>query len=150
MFKLNNKNTRTTSMTSFQCFYVNFEYISHLFVVFLLLNLSKENVCQARSHLHPFTCFLLKLLKSCFIRLDYIFPKQHIFRLFIHYLLNWKLKYQIVNVIIVEYMYLSRTLQFSIISSYGQQTYHLNIQKKFICSLGILQYREQRSLEISQ
>ena len=118
--------------------------------MFLLLDLSKENVCWAGSHPHHFTCSLLKLLEPRFIRLDYIFPKQHIFRLFIHYLLNWKHKYQIVNVIIVEYMYLSRTLQFSIISSYGQQTHHLNIQKKIICSLGILQYREQKSLEISQ
>ena len=36
MFKVNNKDTRTTSV-----FIVNFEYISHLVLVFLLLTLNK-------------------------------------------------------------------------------------------------------------
>ena len=35
MFKVNNKNTRTTSMTLFLCFIVNFVHISHLFLVFV-------------------------------------------------------------------------------------------------------------------
>ena len=39
--KLTTKNTRTTSMTSFCCFIVNFEHISHLFLVSLLLTLNK-------------------------------------------------------------------------------------------------------------
>ena len=39
-FRVNSKNTRTTS-TSFWFFTVNFEHISHLILVFLLLNLSR-------------------------------------------------------------------------------------------------------------
>ena len=46
MFKVNNKNTRTTSMTSFWCsflvFFVNFEHISHLFLMLLLLTLNNK------------------------------------------------------------------------------------------------------------
>ena len=42
MFKVNNKNTRTTSMTSFWCFIVDFEHISQLSLVFLLLTLNKQ------------------------------------------------------------------------------------------------------------
>ena len=42
MFKHNNENTRTASMASFWCFIVNFEHISHLFLEFLLINLSKQ------------------------------------------------------------------------------------------------------------
>ena len=42
MFKVNNKNTKTTGMSSSGVFIVNFEYISHLFLVFLLLNLIKH------------------------------------------------------------------------------------------------------------
>ena len=33
MFKVNNKNTKTTSLTSSWCFIGNFEHISHLFSV---------------------------------------------------------------------------------------------------------------------
>ena len=40
MSKVNNKITRTRSMTSFGVFTVNFEHISHLFLVFLLLTLN--------------------------------------------------------------------------------------------------------------
>ena len=43
MFKVHNKDIRTTSMrlmTSSGVFIVNFEDISHLFLVFLLLNLN--------------------------------------------------------------------------------------------------------------
>ena len=35
MFKVNNKNSKTTSLTPFWCFFVNFEYISHIFLVSL-------------------------------------------------------------------------------------------------------------------
>ena len=38
---VNNKNTRMTLITSFWCFIVNFELISHLFLVFLLLTLNR-------------------------------------------------------------------------------------------------------------
>ena len=41
-FKVNNKNTRTMSLRSFSCFLINFEHISYLFLVFLLLSLNKE------------------------------------------------------------------------------------------------------------
>ena len=41
MFKVNNKDTRTTSMTSFCVSIVNFEHIPHLALVFLLLTLNK-------------------------------------------------------------------------------------------------------------
>ena len=40
MFKVNNKDTRVTPMTSFSCFYVNFEHILHYFLVFLLMTLN--------------------------------------------------------------------------------------------------------------
>ena len=33
MFKVNHKNTRTMSMTSFWCFYVSFEHVSQLALV---------------------------------------------------------------------------------------------------------------------
>ena len=46
MFKVKNKNTIATSMTSFWCFIVNFEYISHLSLVsivdFELVNVNWE------------------------------------------------------------------------------------------------------------
>ena len=45
MFKVNNKNTRTTSVVSFSGVYVfNFEHISHLFLVFLLLIFEQVNI----------------------------------------------------------------------------------------------------------
>ena len=40
--KLPIKNTRTTSMTLFWCFIVNFELISHIFQKFLLLSLNQQ------------------------------------------------------------------------------------------------------------
>ena len=40
MFKINNKDTRTTSMTSSGVFIVNFEHTSYLILVFLLLTLN--------------------------------------------------------------------------------------------------------------
>ena len=36
MFKINNKNLRTTSVTSSSAFIVNIEHISHLFLVLTL------------------------------------------------------------------------------------------------------------------
>ena len=42
MLKDNHKNTRATSLTSFWCFHVNFEHVSQLFLVLLLLNLNKQ------------------------------------------------------------------------------------------------------------
>ena len=36
MFKVNNKNNRTTSMTFSGVFIVNFEHISHIFLFFIL------------------------------------------------------------------------------------------------------------------
>ena len=41
MFKVNDKNTKTTSTKSSWCFFVNFEHISYLFLVFLFLTLNK-------------------------------------------------------------------------------------------------------------
>ena len=41
MFKVNNKNIRKTSMTSFWYFYCNFEHISHISLAFLLSTLNK-------------------------------------------------------------------------------------------------------------
>ena len=41
MFKVNYKNTRTTSLSRSGVFIVNFEHISHLFLAFLLLILKK-------------------------------------------------------------------------------------------------------------
>ena len=40
MFKVNNKNIRTTSMRRSDVFVINFEHISFLFLVFLLLTLN--------------------------------------------------------------------------------------------------------------
>ena len=40
MFKVNNKNTRTTPMT------VNLEHISHLFLLFLLFALNKKMLAR--------------------------------------------------------------------------------------------------------
>ena len=42
MFKVNNQNKRTTSVTSSGVFTVNFEHISHHFLVFLLLTFNKK------------------------------------------------------------------------------------------------------------
>ena len=44
MFKVNSKDPRTASLMSFWFFIVNFEHISHLFLVFLFLSLNKEMV----------------------------------------------------------------------------------------------------------
>ena len=41
MFKVYCKNTRTTSLKSICCFIINFEHVSHLSLVFLLLTLNK-------------------------------------------------------------------------------------------------------------
>ena len=43
MLKINNKNIRTMSVSSFWFFTVNFEHISHLFLVFLLFSLWAGN-----------------------------------------------------------------------------------------------------------
>ena len=51
MLKDNIKNTRTTSLTSLWCFNVNFEHASHLFLVFLLLNLGKQMLARTLSRL---------------------------------------------------------------------------------------------------
>ena len=40
MYKITKKDTRTTSMTSFYVFIVNFKYVSNLFPVFLVLTLN--------------------------------------------------------------------------------------------------------------
>ena len=40
-FRVNNKNIRKMSVTSFCCFVFDFEHISHLFLVVLLLTLNK-------------------------------------------------------------------------------------------------------------
>ena len=48
MFKVYDKNTRTTSMASFYCLY-NFEHISHLFIVFLLLTLKNKMVAAKKT-----------------------------------------------------------------------------------------------------
>ena len=42
MFKVNNKDTRTTPWRRSGIFIVNFEHISHLVLVFLLLTLSRK------------------------------------------------------------------------------------------------------------
>ena len=41
MFKVNNKDTRTTPLALFLCLIVNFEHISHLILMFLLWVLSR-------------------------------------------------------------------------------------------------------------
>ena len=41
MCKVNNKNIRTTSMTSLWCFLANFKQIAHIFLEFLLLTWNK-------------------------------------------------------------------------------------------------------------
>ena len=41
LFKVNNKNIRTTSLTSFLCFNYLIAHISHLFLLFLLSTLNK-------------------------------------------------------------------------------------------------------------
>ena len=41
LFKVNNKNTRTMSLTSFLCFNYLIAHISHLFLLFLLSTLNK-------------------------------------------------------------------------------------------------------------
>ena len=40
MYKITKKDTRTTSMTSFYVFIVNFKYVSNLLPVFLVLTLN--------------------------------------------------------------------------------------------------------------
>ena len=47
MFKIN-KDTRTTSVTSFWCFFVNFEHITQLFLALLLLSLNMAFICGIR------------------------------------------------------------------------------------------------------
>ena len=44
MFKVNNKNTITTPECRSGVFIVNFEHISHLFLVFLLLTLNMQTL----------------------------------------------------------------------------------------------------------
>ena len=46
MFKFNNNDTRTMLLKSFWCIIVNFEHISHLFLVFLLLTLNKQMLAK--------------------------------------------------------------------------------------------------------
>ena len=41
MVKVNNKNTRSTSLTLFWCLFFNFEHIWFLFLAFLLFTLNK-------------------------------------------------------------------------------------------------------------
>ena len=48
MFKVNNKNTRMASMTSFWCFIVNFEHNSHLCLVFQLETYDQKNLFTCR------------------------------------------------------------------------------------------------------
>ena len=48
MFKVNSKNTRTTLMTSFWCFFVNFEHISQLFSKISIVEFKQVNVNQGR------------------------------------------------------------------------------------------------------
>ena len=60
MFKYNDKSTRTTSGV----FIVNFEYISHVFLVFLLLTLSKNilaglMVLKVKTNLFQFALILI-------------------------------------------------------------------------------------------
>ena len=53
MFKINNKDTRTTLCCRSDVFIVNFEHISHLVLVFLLLTLSRQMPAGTRK---IFTC----------------------------------------------------------------------------------------------
>ena len=64
MFKVNNKNTRVASLMPFWCFIVNFEHISHLFLVFLLLTLNKLmsagwSIVQPYVLRHTLTCWVI-------------------------------------------------------------------------------------------
>ena len=54
MFKVNDKGTKTTSVT-FDVFIVNFEHISHLFLVFLLLDWNKKMVSVSVIQKNPHT-----------------------------------------------------------------------------------------------
>ena len=45
MFKVNNKDTKTTPMASFWCLIVNFEHISHLCSSVSIVNFEQINVC---------------------------------------------------------------------------------------------------------
>ena len=54
MFNVNNKDTRTTLITRHSgVFIINFEHISHLVLVFLLLTLSRKTLAelvQSKNH----------------------------------------------------------------------------------------------------
>ena len=69
MFKVNNQNKRTTSVTSSGVFTVNFEHISHHFLVFLLLTFNKK-ILGGKAWVHDFTKrknLVKKLWKIIFI-----------------------------------------------------------------------------------
>ena len=46
MFKVNNKKTNTTSLTSFWCFIVDFEHILHFFFIFTIADFEQVNVSR--------------------------------------------------------------------------------------------------------
>ena len=53
MFKVNNENTRTTSMTPFWCFIVNFEHISPLCYLLKANNGNTRFNFEQNSHIVP-------------------------------------------------------------------------------------------------
>ena len=68
MFKVNNKDTRTTPVASFCVFIVNFEYISHLAPVILLLTVILLHVITEKAYgsFQPFSVMLMILTSTTF------------------------------------------------------------------------------------
>ena len=60
VFKVNNKDTRTTPMASFWYLIVNFERISHLVLVFLLLTLSRQTYLNLSGKLIRWRSFCVR------------------------------------------------------------------------------------------
>ena len=80
MFKLNNKNTRATSR--FGVFIANFEHISQLFLMFLLLTLNKQMVARMSE---PGTCLVLENLLSLF---DFMERSYQVFYFLVFLIVN--------------------------------------------------------------
>ena len=65
IFKVNIKDIRTTSMTSFWCLYCYFEHISHLYLVSLLLLWTGK--CLLRTGYNFYCVFILQSLIYIFV-----------------------------------------------------------------------------------
>ena len=83
MFKINNKDTRPTSMKSLWCLIFSFKHISHLVLVFLLFSLKKlmfAGLADLLMHISRFERERIKILvrKLLFVKLGH-FYKSHDF-----------------------------------------------------------------------